>query len=91
MVEEGPTVSFDGKKYPALVKDDQVCNAILNLASVTNGELAYRSYKNMEEKVGLPLVHLAQNNRGTRVSYKELQAKPMVEPLPLYAALLDVT
>jgi nitrate reductase alpha subunit len=77
MLITGPTVSFDGKTYPSLVKDAHVCDAILHLATVTNGELAYRSYKNMEEKVGLPLTHLAERNRGIRVSYRELQSKPM--------------
>ncbi len=72
-----PTTTFDGKTYPALADGAQVSDAILYLASVTNGELAYRSYKNMEEKVGLPLTHLAERNRGTRVTYKELQSKPM--------------
>jgi len=72
-----PTVTFDGKSYPSLKEDVEVCDAILHLATVTNGELAYRSYKNMEEKVGLPLAQLAEKNRGTRVSYRELQAKPM--------------
>ncbi len=43
---------------------------------MTNGELAYRSYKNMEEKVGLPLAHLAEKNRGVRLSYTDLQAQP---------------
>ncbi|MBI5473949.1 MAG: nitrate reductase subunit alpha [Ignavibacteriae bacterium] len=76
MLITGPTVSFDGKTYPSLVKDVHVCDTILHLATVTNGELAYRSYKNMEEKVGLPLTHLAERNRGTRVSYKELQSRP---------------
>ncbi|MBS4027695.1 MAG: nitrate reductase subunit alpha [Ignavibacteriales bacterium] len=72
-----PTVSFDGKTFPSLKDGEQVCDTILHLATVTNGELAYRSYKNMEEKVGLPLVQLAEKNRGTSVSYKELQSKPM--------------
>ncbi len=72
-----PTTSFDGKTYPSLQKDVEVCDAILHLATVTNGELAYRSYKNMEEKVGLPLAQLAEKNRGTRVSYKGLQGAPM--------------
>ncbi|MBI3110017.1 MAG: nitrate reductase subunit alpha [Ignavibacteriales bacterium] len=72
-----PTTSFNGKTYPSLKRDVEVCDAILHLATVTNGELAYRSYKNMEEKVGLPLAHLAEKNRGTRVSYKGLQGAPM--------------
>lgn len=69
-------VSWDGKQYPSLLDDEQVCDTILRFATVTNGELAYRSYKNMEEKVGLPLTRLAEKNRGTRVGYKELQAHP---------------
>jgi nitrate reductase alpha subunit len=77
MLITGPTVSIDGKKYPSLQNDVDVCDAILHLATVTNGELAYRSYKNMEEKVGLPLAHLAEKNRGTRISYRELQGRPM--------------
>jgi nitrate reductase alpha subunit len=72
-----PTVSFDGKTYPSLKDGVNVANTILHLATVTNGELAYRSYKNMEEKVGFPLVQLAEKNRGVRVNYKELQSKPM--------------
>ena len=46
--------------------DEHVCDVILRFATVTNGELAYRSYKNMEEKVGLPLAHLAEKHRGVR-------------------------
>jgi nitrate reductase alpha subunit len=77
MLITGPTVNIDGTKYPSLKTDVDVCDAILHLATVTNGELAYRSYKNMEEKVGLPLVHLAEKNRGARISYRELQGRPM--------------
>ena len=76
MLITGPTVNFDGVRYPSLEKDVHVCDAILHLATVTNGELAYRSYKNMEEKVGLPLVHLAEKNRGRRLSYRDLQGQP---------------
>jgi nitrate reductase alpha subunit len=69
-------VSFDGKRYPSLFEDQQVCDTILRFASVTNGELAYRSYKNMEAKTGLQLTHLAERNRGVRLGYKDLQAHP---------------
>jgi nitrate reductase alpha subunit len=47
------TETWDGKTYPSLKKDIDVCDVILNFASVTNGELAYRSYQGMEEKTGL--------------------------------------
>lgn len=75
-VQTGPTVSWNGKTYPSLADDAHACNLILRFATVTNGELSYRSYKNMEAKVGLPLVHLAEKNRDVRVSYDDLQARP---------------
>ena len=71
-----PTVAWEGKKYPSLLEDQHACNLILRFATVTNGELAYRSYKELEEKAGVPLVHLAEKNRGVRLSYKDLQAHP---------------
>jgi len=71
-----PTVEWDGERYPSLREDADACNLILRFATVTNGELAWRSYKNMEKKVGLPLAHLGEKNRGTRVDYKALQARP---------------
>jgi nitrate reductase alpha subunit len=75
-VETLPTVEWGGKKYPSLREDEQACNLILRFATVTNGELAWRSYKNMEKKVGLPLARYGEKNRGTRVDYKGLQARP---------------
>ena len=75
-VRNRAVVSWGGHSYPSLRDDEQVCDTILRFATVTNGELAWRSSRNMEEKVGLPLVHLAEKNRGTRTGYKDLQAHP---------------
>jgi len=89
-VEKGPTVEVDGKKFPSIKEDEQVCDTILRFATVTNGELAFRSYKNMEEKVGLPLAQFAEKNRGVRVTYKELQSRPMrLINSPMWSGLLD--
>jgi nitrate reductase / nitrite oxidoreductase, alpha subunit len=77
MVEHGRTTEFEGKKYPSLLTGKDACNTILNLASVTNGELAYRSYKNMEEKIGLPLAdELAGKTRSVRMQFEDIQAQP---------------
>ncbi len=76
LMHEKRPYKFDGKAYPSLAEDEQVCDVILRCASVTNGELAYRSYKDMEERTGVPLVHLAEKMRGAKVTYKELQSKP---------------
>ena len=71
-----PIVEWSDQKYPSLNEDEHVCDVILHLATVTNGELAYRSYKNMEKKVGLKLTDLAEKSRDVRVSYKDLQSQP---------------
>ncbi len=70
-------VMWGGGTYPSLYEDLEVCNMILRFATVTNGELAYRSYKDLEVKVGLPLAQLAEKNRGHRVDFKDLQARPV--------------
>ena len=84
------TVSWDGKSYPSLFEDESVCDMILRFASVTNGELAYRSYKNMEERAGVPLVQLADKTRSVRITYKELQSR--IERFvnsPMWSGLID--
>jgi len=68
--------SWGGHSYPSLKKATDACDIVLQFATVTNGELAYRSYKNLEEKVGLPLGQLAERSRNVRTSYKGLQAQP---------------
>jgi nitrate reductase alpha subunit len=72
----GPTTAWGGERYPSLVEDEQVCETILRFATVTNGELAWRSYKDLEAKVGLPLAHLGERNRGVRADYKGIQSRP---------------
>jgi nitrate reductase alpha subunit len=85
-----PSTSWGGKRYPSLAADEDACNLILNFASVTNGELAYRSYKEIEEKVGLPLIHLAEKSRSVRVDYKGLQARPQrFVNSPMWSGLVE--
>ena len=73
---EMPTVTVDGRRHLSLARDEHACDVILRFATVTNGELAYRSYREMEARTGLPLVHLADATRDLRVDYKGLQARP---------------
>ena len=71
-----PSSEWNGHGYPSIKEDMEACNAVLHLATVTNGELAYRSYKNMEEKTGLKLAHLAEKSRSVRTKFTDLQARP---------------
>ncbi|MCP4037830.1 MAG: nitrate reductase subunit alpha, partial [bacterium] len=67
---------WGGKEYISLERAREAANVVLEFASVTNGELAYRSYKDMEEKTGLPLVDLAEGSRDVRTQFTDLQAQP---------------
>jgi nitrate reductase alpha subunit len=85
-----PTEKWNEDEYLSLKEDEDVCNIVLRFATVTNGELAYRSYKNMEEKTGVPLVHLAERSRSVEVSFKDLQAQPKrFVNSPMWSGLLD--
>ncbi|MCB0404949.1 MAG: nitrate reductase subunit alpha [Bdellovibrionales bacterium] len=76
MLTTHPTVELDGQKYPSLKEAVHACNAVLHLASETNGELAYRAYQTMEKKTGLKLADLAEKSRSTRIQFADLVAKP---------------
>ncbi len=78
------------RKFPSLKEDEDAVEAVLHLATVTNGELAYRSYKEMEQKVGLPLAHVAEKQRSVRVTYADLQAKPnRFVNSPMWSGLIE--
>ncbi len=63
---------------------------MLAFATVTNGELAYRSYQNMEAKTGVPLAHLAEKNRGVRVDFQALQCRPQrFINSPMWSGLIE--
>ncbi len=90
MVATGPVTRVDDRLHPSLEDATQACDVVLGMASVTNGELAWRSYKAMEEKVGLPLADLAAGNRGARLRYKDLQAQPRrLLNSPMWSGLVD--
>jgi nitrate reductase alpha subunit len=67
---------WNGGRYPSLLRAEDAANMILLFAPETNGELAYRAYKIMEKKVGLPLADLAEKARHARVTYRDLQSQP---------------
>ena len=90
LLATSPVQRWEGKTYPSLREAREAANVVLHLATVTNGELAYRSYKNMEEKVGLPLADLAESNRAVRMSYQDLQSQPRrLLNSPMWSGLVE--
>ncbi len=85
-----PVHRFDGETYPSLVRAEYAADLVLRFATVTNGELAHRSYENMEKRTGLELTDLAAGSRDTRLTYKDLQAQPRrLINSPMWSGLLD--
>ncbi len=85
-----PTEEWEAGKFISIKADEHVCNAILHFASVTNGELAYRSYENIQKKVGLNLTHLAEATRSVRCDYETLQTRPQrFINSPMWSALIE--
>jgi len=70
------TETWNDKTYPSLREDRTVCDVILRFAAETNGELAYRAYKNESEKTGRDHTHLADDTRAVRYSFDDLIRQP---------------
>lgn len=85
-----PTESWGGHTYPSLKDAESACNIILKLAPETNGEIAYRGYKFIEERVGLPLADLAEKSRSVRMTFKDIVAQPRrFVNSPAWSGLMD--
>ncbi|MCP5047868.1 MAG: nitrate reductase subunit alpha [bacterium] len=92
MVESNhfPVEKLNGKVYPSLKEDISAANVVMNLSSLTNGELTFRAYENMEKKTGLELTDLAAGNKNVRISYEDLQAQPKrYNTSPLWSGLMN--
>jgi nitrate reductase alpha subunit len=76
LVKTRATVVVDGKTLPSIREAEQAADVILHLAPETNGEVAYDGYRYLEKRTGLKLLDLAEGSRGSRTTYKDLQAQP---------------
>jgi len=71
-----PAVRTNGKTRPSLEEDVSAANAVLQLSTLTNGDLNARAYRNHEKKTGLHLMDLARGTEDVRLSFEDLQAQP---------------
>ncbi len=76
LLKKGHVHEWKGKKYPSLSDAIDGANAILHFAPETNGEVSYRGFKALEERVGLPLVDLAEGYRGVKYNFLDLVQQP---------------
>jgi nitrate reductase alpha subunit len=61
---------------PALERDVHWCEAILALSAVTNGRLALEGFRELEQRVGLPLADLAEDRADERITFADTQVQP---------------
>ena len=79
-----------GAVYPSLEIDREVCEAILHLDPVSNGELAYRAFEQEEKKTGVKLTDLAQGQRDTRYTFSDIVAQPRrILTTPTWSAIVN--
>jgi len=84
------TEKIGDKFYPSIREDEWAVNAVLKLSSLTNGELTYRAYKNIEKKTGLVLADIAEGSKDVRLDYKTLQAQPRrYNTSPVWSGLMN--
>lgn len=72
------TIKEDGisKGMPSLKEGKQVAETILTLAPETNGEVAVKSWKGVEQKTGLSLQHLSKSRQGIKYRFDDLTVQP---------------
>ncbi|MBI3019274.1 MAG: nitrate reductase subunit alpha [Deltaproteobacteria bacterium] len=81
---------LNGQTYPSLKEDVSAANVILQLSTLTHGELTVRAYQNMEKKTGLKLADLAEGSKDVRINYADLQAQPRrYNTSPLWSGLMN--
>ncbi len=75
-VEVGKLNGTDEHGHPLLIRDSQVAEAILHLSSVTNGEVSYKAYKALSERVNIDLTKLAEGQREIVIHFDDLAYQP---------------
>jgi nitrate reductase / nitrite oxidoreductase, alpha subunit len=64
----------DGR--PSLARDVHLAEAILALSGTTNGQVALQAWRELEKRTGVPLVDLAAERAGDRITFADTQVQP---------------
>ncbi len=74
--KNGTVRAGPGAGRPSLARDTDMCEAILALSGTTNGRLGVEGFRMLEERTGVKLADLAQDNEGRRITFADTQARP---------------
>ena len=64
------------KGMPSLAEDIHVCDAVLQMAPETNGEVAHKSWTALSKKTGIDHAHLYEGRHEEKIRYSDLQSQP---------------
>lgn len=74
VIEDSSLISYG---LPSLYEAEHAIDAILRMSSTSNGEVAVKAFKKLEEHTGLDnLAVLAEGRREHKVTYKDMQIRP---------------
>jgi nitrate reductase alpha subunit len=75
-INNAATYEWDGRKFPSLMEPEEAANIILHFAPETNGEVAYRGFREKERLTGIPLADLAEKNRAIVYDFLGVTKQP---------------
>ncbi|MFD4294943.1 nitrate reductase subunit alpha [Rhodococcus sp. NPDC058505] len=62
---------------PALDTAEKMCEAVLRLSGTSNGRLAVQGFRQLEQRTGRQMVHLAEGSEERRITFADTQARPV--------------
>ncbi|MFN7995409.1 MAG: nitrate reductase subunit alpha [Bryobacteraceae bacterium] len=71
-----PSYEWNGNKYPSLVEARDATDAVLFFTPESNGEIAWRGFKERERQTGVQLADLSESYRGVRYDFSDLAKQP---------------
>ncbi|MFW0169665.1 nitrate reductase subunit alpha [Rothia sp. P4278] len=75
--EHGVMGSGKGAGLPALDTDVKLADTILALSGTSNGPVALKGFKALEQRVGKKMHHLAEGNEEKRIRFRDTQDRPV--------------
>jgi respiratory nitrate reductase, alpha subunit len=72
------TITEEGisKGMPSLSDDINVCNTLMALAPETNGEVAWKAWKQLSRKTGADHSHLSAGRRHDKITFQDIVVQP---------------
>ncbi|MCC6346862.1 MAG: nitrate reductase subunit alpha, partial [Nitrospirales bacterium] len=75
-LKSAPRVEWGCREFLSLAEARDAADIILSFAPESNGEMAFRAFRDAERQSGVPLADLAEKYRGVRYDFGQLVEQP---------------